>query len=378
MDVKNSPSLKVCFEDMPDPRCEYLCSHKLIDIIMIAICAVIAGSDTWEEIAEFGQDREPWLRGFLELPHGIPSHDTFGRVFALLDPKAFRACFRCWIEGVVEATHGQVIAVDGKTLRRSHNRSLGKEAIHIVSAWATANKLVLGQVKVNDKSNEITAIPELLSLLDIAGCIVTIDAMGCQRAIARQIIEAQADYVLAVKENQPTLHANILGVLGGLSADRSLPEADYAVRVEKNRERIETRHCWVVQDEDFLHYVQRGEKRWLGLRSLVKIQSERIVKGQLSIETRYYISSLGYAAKDMLKAIRAHWGIENGLHWVLDVGFREDECRVRIGHGPENLALLRHIATNTLKQDTTRKTGTHARRLKAARDLDYLARLLGF
>ena len=362
---------------MPDPRQEYLCSHRLIDIVMIAICAVIGGSDTWVEIAEFGQDSEDWLRGFLELPHGIASHDTFGRVFALLDPEAFAARFRRWVEGVAEVTKGQVIAVDGKKLRRSHHRSAGREAIHMVSAWATANRLVLGQVKVNDKSNEITAIPELLKLLDISGCIVTTDAMGCQRAIAKQILSQGADYLLAVKDNQPTLSAKMLDVLGGARPECAPPEADYAVRTEKNRGRIETRHCWVIQHEDYLRYVQRGKSRWPGLRSLVKIESERLVNGELSIETRYYISSLSCSAEEMLAAIRAHWGIENSLHWVLDIAFREDESRVRMRHGPENLALLRHIAINSLRQDTTAKSGIHARRLRAGRNTDYLEQFIG-
>jgi predicted transposase YbfD/YdcC len=375
--MDDSLELMTCFEDVPDPRCEYLCSHKLIDIIMIAICAVIAGSDSFEEIAEFGQDRETWLRRFLELPYGIPSHDTFGRVFAMLDPQAFAASFRRWIEGVVELAKGQVIPVDGKTLRRSHNRSAGKAAIHMVSAWASANHVVLAQVKVDDKSNEITAIPDVLALLDISGCTITIDAMGCQRAIAQQIIEQGADYILAVKENQPTLAAKIEEVLGGSTPKKSLPEADYVVQTEKGHGGIETRHCWVIQDEDPLRHVQGGENRWPALQSLVKVQSERVVHDQRSLEVRYYISSLAVSAEEMLRATRAHWGIENGFHWVLDGGFREDESRVRIGHGAENLALLRHIAVDVLKQDTTTKSGTHARRLKAARNTGYLETLLG-
>jgi len=365
-----------CFEDMPDPRVQYLCWHKLIDIVMITICATIAGSDNWQEIAGFGEDREDWLRGFLELPHGIPSHDTFQRVFALMDPEEFEKRFRSWVSAIFPISKGQVIAFDGKALRQACNKGSGEELRYMVSGWAAESRLVIGQTKVDDKSNEITAIPKLLELLDISGCIVTIDAMGCQRKIAEQIIEQEGDYVFAVKENQPNLRTGMEHVLGAADQDRKPPEAEYAAKSDDGHGRQETRHCWVIQDEDALRYVQKGEKRWPGLRSLIKIQSERTVRGQVSNECRYYISSLQLSPQRLLEVIRDHWGIENRLHWCLDMAFREDESRYRTDHGPENLATVRHIAVNQLRQDITAKTGIRARRLRAARSLPYLERIL--
>ena len=369
-------NLMSCFEDMPDPRVQYLCWHQLIDIVMITICATIAGSDNWQEIAGFGEDREEWLRGFLELPHGIPSHDTFQRVFALIDPEEFEKRFRSWVTSIFPISKGQVIAFDGKGLRHACNKGSGEGLRYMVSGWAAESGLVIGQTKVDDKSNEITAIPKLLELLDISGCIVTIDAMGCQRKIAEQIIEQEGDYVFAVKENQPNLRTGMEHVLGAADQDRMPPDAEYAAKSNDGHGRQEKRHCWVIQDEDALRYVQKGEKRWLGLRSLIKIESERTVRGQVSNECRYYISSLRLSPQRLLEVIREHWGIENRLHWCLDMAFREDESRYRTDHGPENLATVRHIALNKLRQDITAKTGIRARRLCAARSLPYLERIL--
>lgn len=375
------PSLKECFEDMPDPRWRHLCSHKLIDILMIALCATIAGSDTWTEIVEFAVDREAWLRKFLELPHGIPSHDTFERVFARMDSKAFEERFRSWVSGVAKGQDGQVIAVDGKALRRASEE--GENLLYIVSAWATESRLVLGQTKVADKSNEITAIPELLTWLDLSGCIVTIDAMGCQRAIARQIIDQGGDYILAVKENQPGLNAQIQKVLAG-STPQSFPaEAQHAKSIGKSHGRLEVRHCWVLTDENSINYVQQGQARWAGLRCLIKVARLRATPGEpfdpdsVLDDVHYYISSLPLSPRQALNAIRSHWHIENSLHWCLDISFREDESRYRTGNGPENLAVVRHLAMNLLKQDRQAKTGIHARRLRAARSIGYLERILG-
>ena len=384
MDTLRPLNLKAYFEDTPDPRCEYLCSHKLIDILMIGLCATIAGSDSWSEIVEFAEDREPWLRSFLELPEGIPSHDTFERVFARLDPQAFEERFRDWVSSVVVATEGQVIAIDGKAIRRARDMAAGKETLYMVSAWAAESRLVLGQTKVHEKSNEITAIPELLEVIDIAGCIVTIDAIGCQRKIAEQILRQKGDYILAVKGNQPDLSSKMQHVLGGATPERYPEEVQYAKTEGKGHGRVETRHCWVIQDQDHLHYLQHGQERWAGLRTLIKVASVRRHLGepydplQAPGEVRYYISSLNLSPEEALQGIRSHWSIENSLHWCLDMSFREDESRFRKDHGPENLAVVRHMAINLLKQDTQAKSGIHARRLRAARSTQYLEAILRF
>ena len=376
------PSLKECFEDMPDPRWTYLCSHKLIDILMIALCATIAGSDTWPEVVEFAVDREAWLRKFLELPHGIPSHDTFERVFARMDARAFEERFRDWVSGIAKDQDRQVIAVDGKVLRRASTG--GTNPLYMVSAWAAESRLVLGQTKVHDKSNEITAIPELLAWLDLRGCIVTIDAIGCQRKIAQQIIEQGGDYLLAVKDNQPGLSSQIQKVLAGSTAQSFPAEVRHAKSVCKNHGRLEVRHCWVMEDEHSINYVQQGQARWAGLKCLIKVASLRTSPGEpfdpdsALDDVRYYISSLPLSPQQALDAIRSHWHIENSLHWCLDVSFREDESRYRTGNGPENLAVVRHLAINLLKQDRQAKTGIHARRLRAARSTNYLERILGW
>lgn len=376
------PSLKECFEDMPDPRRTYLCSHKLIDILMIALCATIAGSDTWPEIVEFAVDREAWLRKFLELPHGIPSHDTFERVFARLNPKAFEKRFLTWVSGLIADLAGQVVAVDGKAIRRAGEKGAG--SLYLVSAWATANRLVLGQTKVQDKSNEITAIPELLDCLDLRGCLVTIDAIGCQRKIAQQIIAQGGEYILAVKENQPGLRAHLQKVLAGATPQSFPAEAQYAKSVCKGHGRLEIRHCWVLADDNSINYVQQSQERWANLRCLIKVSclrkplGESLAPDSAPDDERYYICSLPLSPQQALDAIRSHWQIENSLHWCLDIAFREDESRYRTGNGPENLAVVRHLAMNILKQDHQAKTGIHARRLRAARSTNYLERVLGW
>jgi predicted transposase YbfD/YdcC len=369
-------SLTEHFALLEDPRAEHLTDHKLIDIIMIAICAVICGAETWTDIELFGNERFDWLRQFLELENGIPSHDTFGRVFAGIDAEQFQVCFASWVQAVFHATKGQVIAVDGKQARRSHDRTNGKHAIHVISAWATANHLVLGQRKVDEKSNEITAIPELLRLLDVSGCIVTIDAMGCQTEIAEQIIDQEADYVLTVKENQGHLYEDI-DLFFQLAHQNDFQKINYTFdrTVNKGHGRIETRQCWAISGEDSLQFL-RDHEQWKGLRTIAKVNSQRQVKSKITIETRYYISSLPNDAKKILQAARSHWGVENSLHWVLDVAMGEDDSRIRKDNAPENMAALRRIALNLLKQEKTLKRGIQGKRLKAALSPDYLLKVL--
>ena len=363
------------FQGLEDKRRGAGKRHKLIDILTIAICGIICGADDWSGIEAYGQAKEEWLKGFLELPHGIPSHDTFGRVFSWLDPKAFEASFLSWVQEVMEITKGQVIAVDGKTVRRSHDHANGQEAIHIVSAWAQKNRLVLGQVKVDEKSNEITAIPDLLRVLDITGCIITTDAMGCQQEIAATVIEKGGDYILALKENQGHLYEDVRELFAGaIEVSFFDVEHTYAETANKNHGRIEVRECWAITDPDFTHYL-RGFENWKGLRSLVKVSCQRQTSTGTSQDDRYFISSLKTPARQMLQAVRGHWSIENSLHWVLDIAFREDESRVRKDHAPENLSILRHIALNLLKQDLSKKLGIKNKRLVAAWNNDYLIHL---
>lgn len=364
------------FGNLVDPRMERTRRHELVDIITIAICGVICGGDSWVDIELFGKSKQDWLAKFLGLPNGIPSHDTFGRVFSRLDPDKFRSCFMDWVAAISQITRGQVVAIDGKTVRGSHDKANGKDAIHMVSAWASANHLVLGQTKVNDKSNEIVAIPVLLELLELSGCIVTIDAMGCQTGIAQQIISKGADYVLALKENQGSLYEGVKDSFNcGYRSGFEDVEHDYYEVVNKGHGRIETRRCWSISADEELDYVDE-HKRWPGLSSVVMVTSEREVGDQVSVETRYYISSLKGSARKLLEATRTHWGIENSVHWILDVAFDEDRSRVRKNHAPQNLAIIRHIALNLLKQETTSKGGVKARRKRAGWDNDYLITVL--
>jgi predicted transposase YbfD/YdcC len=364
------------FNDLEDPRMERTKHHQLLDIIAIAICGVICGADSWVDLELFGRSKEEWLKRFLSLPNGIPSHDTFGRVFALLDPAKFAQCFTSWVKAVSQLTQGQVIAIDGKALRRSHDRANGKSAIHMVSAWASANHLVLGQLKVDDKSNEITAIPELLEVLELSGCIVTIDAMGCQKDIARQIVEQGADYVLALKENQGQLYREVVDTFkSGLGSAFEGLQHDFYQTVGKGHGRIETRQCWVVSEPAVLEYLNE-KGAWAGLSSVAMVRSKRVVGDEESVESRYYISSLQGEARQLLEATRTHWEIENCVHWVLDIAFNEDDSRVRQGHAPQNLAVVRHLALNLLKMEQTSKGGVKARRKRAGWDEDYLLKVL--
>jgi predicted transposase YbfD/YdcC len=367
------------FAALTDPRIERTREHRLVEIVTIALCAVVCGADDWVAIETFGRAKEAWLRTFLALPGGIPSHDTFGRVFARLDPDEFRACFLAWVRAVAgPAAAAGVIAVDGKTLRRSHDRGRGTAALHLVSAWASAGGLVLGQLATEEKSNEITAIPALLRLLALEGGTVTIDAMGCQTAIAAQVIEQGADYVLALKDNHPSLHERVrLAFADARAAAGTGRDAlgwDVAATLDAGHGRIERRRCFALGDPEYLAYLD-PTGAWAGLRSVALIESERRTGDQVSLELRYYLSSLPPDAARLGRAIRDHWGIENRLHWVLDVAFREDDSRVRAGHGPENLAIVRHFALNLLRTDQAR--GSIAKkRFRAALDDRYLRTLL--
>jgi predicted transposase YbfD/YdcC len=368
-------SLIVSFQNLPDPRVAGRCDHKLIDIIVITVCAVIVGAESWVDVESFGTAKQAWLQTFLDLPHGIPSHDTFGRFFAALDAEAFQTAFMRWVEGVFRVSRGQVVALDGKTVRRSHDRTLGKDAIHLVNAWATSNGIALGQWKTDTKSNEITAIPALLRQLNVAGCIVTVDAMGAQTKIAQAIRDEKADYVLRVKDNQGHLHQDIRDWFAHAdNVQFADMQYSYAETVNKGHGRIEIRRCWAINDLLAFEYI-RNYEGWADLQTIVRVQRERRLPGKTEIDTAYYISSLPAEADQLLMATRFHWAVENSLHWVLDVIFREDDARVRVGHAAHNMAILRQLALNIIKKDTSRGS-IRTKRFKAGLDLTFLETLL--
>jgi predicted transposase YbfD/YdcC len=373
MPARHPASILTHFASLPDPRRARRRLHRLLDLVAIAICAVIAGCDDWVEVAAYGRRKRDWLMTFLPLPNGIPSHDTFSRVFSLLDPRAFQRCFTRWIEALHTATGGKLVAIDGKTLRHSFDTAAGKGALHLVSAWAGQNHLVLGQQAVDGHSNEITAIPELLALLDLQGATVTLDAMGCQKEVVEAIRAQGADYVITVKGNQGTLYDDLSNFfIDCLDSDFHGVPHRYHKRVEHNHGRHETRHYYVAEVPEAL----RTRGQWRDLRAVGMVYAERQVGDEEPAgETRFFISSLRPEVKAFARAVRGHWGIENGLHWVLDVAFGEDASRVRKDHGPENLAWLRRVAVSLLRHEPT-KASIKCKRKMAGWDNDYLLRIL--
>ena len=363
------------FENLEDPRVLRTRRHPLISIIVLAVAGVICNCDSWVEIQEFAKTKKKFFEKFLSLPSGIPSHDTFGRVFSVLDAKAFQDCFVSWVRELIDLSQGKLIpgktvAIDGKTVRGSHNQAVGKRAIHMVSAWVSDNSLVLGSVKTEAKSNEITAIPELLKLLLLDGCIVTIDAMGCQKEIISELVKKDADYCIAVKENQPRLYE-------GIKESFRLPLQTKVVETyetsEKSHGRTEKRKYTLLTDQEYLDYLN-SEGDWKNLRSIGQVESKRTINGVTSKETRYYILSINQV-KQFAEATRNHWGIENKLHWVLDVIFKEDQSRVRTGHSDQNFCILRHLALNLIKQNKS-KGSIKTKRLKSGWDENFLVEVL--
>ena len=366
------------FASLEDPRVDRTKLHPLLSIVAISVCGVIAGAQSWNDVEEFGQASEDFFADFLDLPEGIPSHDTFNRVFASINPLQFKECFLGWTRSVARVLPTQVIAMDGKVLRGSRDSWAGREPIHMVSAWASENRLVLASVKVDEKSNEISALPELLRSLAIAGCIVTIDAIGCQRDIAAQIVEQGADYVLALKGNQGSLQDDVVGSFAEAAASDFADTAhDYGETVNKGHGRIEKRKSWVISDEEVMGWINSHHK-WPHLAAIGLIQSERRIGEKVEAESRYYILSRVLSAAEFAHAVRSHWGIENSVHWVLDVAFGEDGSRIRARYAAENFATLRHIALNALRHHPTRTKGSsiRTRRLVAGWDKEYLRRLL--
>jgi predicted transposase YbfD/YdcC len=376
--MKLKPKIAILdyFSVIKDPRVERTKRHKLIDIITITICAVISGADTYVEIEEYGKAKYQWLKSILELPNGIPSHDTFSRVFSRINPQEFQQCFLKWIESITQLTQGEIIAIDGKTLRHSYDKNSGNSAIHMVSAWATKNSLTLGQIKVNKKSNEITAIPELLKVLCLNGCVVTIDAMGCQKEIVNQIINQGADYIIALKKNQDGLYNRVVELFKKVQKQSNTAYLHTSGNhfSESTHGREETRYYQVIHNvKDEID----PKDEWKNITSIIKFNYLRIEKnGKMTFEEFYYISSLSNDATKFAHDIRQHWKIENQLHWVLDVQFNEDDSRIRKDNSPENLAIVRHIALNLLNQEKTLKVGIKAKRHRAGWDNDYLLKVL--
>ncbi len=359
--------------ELPDPRVRRTRRHALVDILVITLCGVICGADDWVAIARFGRAKRKWVRSFLALPHGIPSHDTFGRVFAALDPEAFKSAFLAWVQTVADLLPGDVIAIDGKTLRHTFDTAADKAAIHMVRAWASAHGLCLGQIKTDATSNDITAIPKLLEVLALADRIVTIDAMGCQKDIARAIHAKGGDYVLSLKGNHGLLHDDVQTFFDDARAHDFHGVVHSTVEtVDGDHGRIEVRRVWATEAIGWL----TDRDRWPGLRTLVLVEAERTVRDHTTREGRLFISSLPADAARLATVIRSHWAIENSLHWVLDVAMNQDATRIRKDHAPDHLAVLHHIALNLLKQDRTEKLGIKNKRLAAGWDHDYLLRVI--
>jgi predicted transposase YbfD/YdcC len=370
---KKGLSIQENFSDLTDPRQAHKTVHSLNNILTITMCAVICGADNYKDVEAFGKSKEKWLKTFLDLPSGIPSHDTLGRVFSLIDPEQLEKCFQSWVASIAEEIKG-IVAIDGKTLRHSFDTATGKSAIHMVSAWASDLGLVVGQLKTEAKSNEITAIPKLLELLELKGCIVTIDAMGCQKEIAKKIRESDSDYIFALKGNQHGLQEEVYEIFQNAHDSNfdGLQWSEYHSE-EKSHGRQENRHCWVILHPDELKRVNE----WQDLNAIIMIESISQKAGyEEEREYRFYISSLETDAEQFAKSIRSHWGIENSLHWVLDVAFREDESRIRAGFASENFSLIRRLALNLLKRESSAKTGVKNKRLRAGWDEDYFWKVL--
>jgi predicted transposase YbfD/YdcC len=383
--MQNHPKLSLIehFKDLPDPRVNRTKDHDLIDLLVIAICTLLCAGESFNDMEDFGHAKHDWFKTFLTLRNGIPSHDTFNRLFAALDPKQFLDCFLRWTQSLRQAVPQEIVALDGKALRRALNAD--QSVKYVVSAWAESNGLVLGQLKVADKSNEITALPELLRVLELAGCIVTVDAMGTQKKIAKEIIEADADYVLALKGNHETVHEEVKTFLDDAVAETSKPRpagakltkaaATLAVleTVEKDHGRLETRRYYQSAALDWF----ADQAKWEGLRSVGMVEAIREMSGKRTVERRYYLTSLPLGVETFARAVRGHWGVENKLHWVLDVCFREDQSRARAGYAAENLATLRRLALNLLQREKTKKRGIKGKQLNASWNHAYLLRLLG-
>ena len=374
MKLKPKKTIADYFVDVEDPRIERTKRHQLIDVITIAICAVICGADSWVAIETYGKAKEKWLKRFLELPNGIPSHDTFARIFALINPEKFQECFLSWVKSVAKLTDGEVIAIDGKCLKHSYDKKAGNPVINMVSAWATSNKLVLGQRKVDSKSNEITAIPELIKVLDISGCIVTIDAIGCQKEIVNLISQNDADYIIALKKNQKNLYQSVELLFKEAISKRceGFSASEYSTS-NSGHGREEIRNYLMLSD---ISNQIDSDNKWEKLKSIGMVESVRTQNGKTTVETRYYISSLNLDAKKFGESIRSHWGIENSLHWILDVALNEDDCKIRKDNAPQNFAVLRHIAVNLLGKEKSKKLGIKNKQFLAAIDDNYLTKVL--
>ena len=378
----SSPSMNILnacflehFANLKDPRIERSKEHLLKDLIAIAILAVISGADGWVAIEAYGKAKYEWLKSFLELPNGIPSHDTFSRVFARIEPQQFQECFLSWVNSIVGELKLEVIAIDGKTMKQSYDRNDQQKALHIVTAWSSSHQLILGQKKVHKKSNELTAIPELIEMLEIAGSIITIDAMGCQKDITSLIIKKKGDYILALKGNQKLLHKAVKEWFEVAQETDFLGQKyNYYEQVEAGHHRVEKRQVWTVDVSELppLH----NQELWSGLKTVVMIVSERRLWNKTTTDARFYLSSLSSNAEKIAGAIRSHWGIENSLHWTLDVTFCEDKSRIRKKNSPENFALLRRLAINLLKQEKTFKQSLKMKRYRAAMDNNYLVQIL--
>lgn len=360
------------FEVIEDKREAWKVKHNLLEIIFMAIVATICKAETWQEIAAFAEEKEEWFRKYLELENGIPSHDTFERCFRIINPKQFQKCFIAWTESLWKEKEGEIVSIDGKTMRRTFDAACDKKAIHIVSAWANENGIVMGQVKTEEKSNEITAIPELLDLLVVEGCVVTIDAMGTQKDIAKKIREKKAEYVLAVKENQPTLYKDIQDYYETALEDKTGDfEAEKQVQVEKGHGRIEKRIYYYSNDVNWM----LQKKEWKDFKGIGMVIRESTEKGKTTKDVRYYISSIEKDIELFAKAVRKHWGVE-AMHWNLDVTFREDEMRSRKDYLPENLGALKRIALNMLKRETSVKKSMNIKRQKACLNETYLEKVI--